>query len=226
MRRTRVKARVAARAAGFASVVVFAALVPGLSIAVDEPGQHIYRGNFAIGKAGALFSSCFSGTRIAVEDATANGALGAAYRDIASQAGKAIFVEFSGRESGGRLRAENLHRASAGGPGCAERIAELGLVALGSDPVWGLETRASGMRLRILREFAPREFPPARRAASDGVLRYEASTAHSVLRIAVRPGACRDALSGSLFDHLIEVRVDDQVLEGCAYWGDLDRPGH
>jgi putative lipoprotein len=213
-----------------AGILTFCAAALGSSFAaaparaVDDAGTRIFRGNFAIGKSGALFSACFSGTRTALEDATAGGALSAAYREIASQPGIAIFVEFSGRQIGEHLRAEKLHRASAGGPGCAESIAELGLVALGSDPVWGLESRASGMRLRILRESAPRRFPPARVATDKGEIRYETATEHSVLRIAVRPGACRDPLSGSLFEQIAEVHLDDLTLQGCAYWGDLERP--
>jgi len=212
-----------------AGIVTSAAIALGSSLAApgglaaDDAGPRIFRGNFIVGKSGALFSPCFSGKRIAVDDATPGGALGAAYREITPQPGVAIFVEFSGRQAGARLRAEQLHRASAGGPGCAEPIAELGLVALGSDPVWGLESRASGIRLRILRESAAREFPPARVMSRDRGVRYEAATEHSVLRIEVRAGTCRDALSGSLFDHVAEVHLDDLTLQGCAYWGDLER---
>jgi putative lipoprotein len=223
MRRSRLVARILAVAAAALGASLAAAAGP----AEDEAGTRIFRGNFLVGKSGALFSPCFSGTRVRLEDATAGGALGAAYREIAPQPGWAIFVEFSGRESGGHLRAEKLHRASAGGPGCAESIAELGLVALGSDPVWGLESRASGIRMRILRESAPREFPPpsvtTNKDEPRGETRYETATANSVLRIVVRPGACRDALSGSLFDHIAEVHLDDLTLQGCAYWGDLER---
>ncbi len=213
----------AARLLRFAALALGACFAAAPCPAADDAGARIFRGNFAIGKSGPLFSACFSGTRVRLEDATADGALSAAYREITPQPGWAIFVEFSGRQSGDRVRADILHRASAGGPGCAESTADLGLVALGSDPVWGLETRASGMRLRILRESAPHDYPPPTVTTAQGEVRYETATANSVLRVVVRPGACRDAMSGSLFDQRAEVRLDDRVLNGCAYWGDLER---
>ncbi len=209
-----------------AAILLFVAAALGASSsrADDDSASRIFRGNFVIGRSGAVFSPCFSGTRVRLEDATPGGALSAAYREIASQPGLAIFIEFSGRGSGDHVRADQLHRASEHGPGCAETVAELGLVALGSEPVWGLESRASGIRLRILRESASREFPPASVTSGNGELRYESASRNSVLRVAVRPGTCRDPLSGSLFDQIAVVQLDDLTLQGCAYWGDLQRP--
>ncbi|MDH4190779.1 MAG: hypothetical protein OEW21_11305 [Betaproteobacteria bacterium] len=202
-------------------VLLMAAVCPVR--AAQPEAETLYRGNFAIGRLGAVFSPCFSATRIVVEDATAGEMLTAAYREISEQAGRAIFVEFSGRKSNGGLRAQRLHRASRGGPGCRERLLELKFAALGSEPVWGLEARAANVRLRLWGESAPREFPPGNFVAAQAEARYEGATPTSLLRVIVRPGICRDALSGSIFDHRVEIQLDARILRGCGYWGDLGR---
>lgn len=201
------------------------ALLAAASGAGAAEGPQVWRGNFAIGRQGAVFSPCLSGLRLEVADATANGALSAAYREFAPQPGKPIFVEFTGVRAGDRVRADRLHRASRDGPGCREALAQLRVAALGSDPVWSFELRAEGARLQRQREFAPREFPPgALTSGRSGEMSYEGASATSVLRLTVRPGECRDALSGALFDHSAELRIDGVLLKGCAYRGDLERP--
>jgi uncharacterized membrane protein len=217
---------ISARRGGFSSI----SLVIGLAAMVcaadgaraDEPSA-LWRGNFALGRHGAEMSPCFSGSRIEVDDATPGGLLSALYRELASRPGKPIFVEFSGTRTAGRVRAEALHRASRDGPGCRENVSALRLVALGSDPLWRLESGADGVRL-YRAGAGSRDFPPRALASRGAEFVYEGANASSVLRLTVTPGGCRDRLSNAFFDHSAEVRLDGETLRGCTYRGDLERP--
>ncbi len=204
--------------------VGFAALLALTSVSAEEVSSSLWRGNFAIGRHGAEMSPCFSGSRIEIEDATTSGLLTALYRELASRPGKPIFVEFSGTRAAGRVRAEALHRASRDGPGCRENVSAVRLVALGTDPLWRLESRAEGMRLYQAGVGAPREFPARAFASRGAEFVYEGASASSVLKLRVIPGACRDRLSNAFFDHVAEVELDAERLSGCAYWGELERP--
>ena len=181
----------------------------------------IWRGNFLVGRPGAMFSPCRTGERLSLEDATPDRALEAAYRELARRPGRPIFVEFAGQRDGTRIRATRFERAQAEGPGCREALADVRLRAYGFNPFIQLEARASSVLLRQSPASAPLEYAGAALRLVDGEARYEGVTADSVLRLRVRATPCREALSSAIFSYEALLEVDGARYAICAYWGDF-----
>ena len=180
-----------------------------------------WRGNFLVGKPGALFSPCRTGERLLLEDATPGRALEAAFRELASRPGRAIFAEFSGRREGGQIRATRFLRAQAEGPGCREDLDDVRLRAYGFNPFIQLEMRAATTLLRLRPSGAPLEYAGATLRVEDGEARYEGANADSVLRLRVRARPCREVLSNAIFSNEALIEVGGERYAVCAYWGGL-----
>lgn len=183
--------------------------------------ETVWRGNFLVGKPGALFSPCRTGERLLLEDATAGQALEAAYRELARRPGRAIFAEFVGARDGKTIRATRFLRAQAEGPGCREDLDEVRLRAYGFNPFLQLEMRAVSTLLRLRPSSRPLEFPGATLRLEDGEARYEGANADAVLRLRVRANGCREALSSAIFSYEALIEVSGERYAVCAYWGDL-----
>jgi uncharacterized membrane protein len=191
-----------------------------VSSALAEDGQ-IWRGNFLVGKPGALFNPCRTGDRLLLEDATPGRALEAAYRELARRPGRAIFAEFVGRRDGERIRATRFERAQAEGPGCGEDLDDIRLRAYGFNPFIQIEVRAERMYLRLRPAGAPAEYSGAALRVEDGEARLEAASVDSVLRLRVRAKPCREVLSSAILSYEALVEVAGERYAVCAYWGDL-----
>lgn len=182
----------------------------------------IWRGNFLVGKPGALFNPCRTGDRLLLEDATPGRALEAAYRELARRPGRAIFAEFVGRRDGKRIRATRFERAQAEGPGCGEDLDDIRLRAYGFNPFVQIEVRAERVFLRLRPAGTPAEYSGAALRVEDGEARLEAASADSVLRLRVRARPCREVLSSAIFSYEALVEVAGERYAICAYWGDLE----
>lgn len=188
--------------------------------AADE--AQVWRGNFLVSRQGvALFSPCRSGERLVLQDATAGRAIETAYRELARQRGRAIFVEFAGDRDGARIRALRFERAQAEGPGCREDLDDIRLRAYGFNPFIQLEMRAASTLVRLRPAAAPVEFSGAALRLEDGEARYESANARSVLRLRLRARPCREVLSSAIFSTEALIEVDGERYAVCAYWGAL-----
>ncbi|HSH07654.1 MAG TPA: hypothetical protein VLA41_08335 [Burkholderiales bacterium] len=183
--------------------------------------ETVWRGNFLVGKPGALFSPCRTGERLLLEDATPGQALEAAYRELARRPGRAIFAEFVGQRDAETIRATGFLRAQAEGPGCREDLDEVRLRAYGFNPFLQLEMRAASTLLRLRPAGAPLEYAGATLRLEDGEARYEGANADSVLRLRVRAKACREVLSSAIFSYEALIEVEGERYAVCAYWGGL-----
>ena len=192
----------------------------GAAARAEDP-QRTWRGNFVAGKSGLQMSPCRSGERVVVEDATPQRELEPVYRELATRAGRAIFIEFSGRRDGAILRAERLRRAYADGPGCREDLDQVQLRAQGIEPLWYLDARADAVLLRRPGGGAPHRFPAGAFERRGAEFVYEGAAERSVLRIVLREERCRDPLSGALYTLRALADWDGRKLPGCAYWGEL-----
>jgi|GEM_PF-1568435 len=182
----------------------------------------IWRGNFLLSRQGAaLFSPCRSGERLVLEDATTGRMLEAAYRELARQRGRAIFVEFAGNRDGARIQATRFERAQADGPGCREDLDDVRLRAYGFNPFIQLEMRAAATLVRLRPAGTPVEYSGATLRIEDGEARYEGANAHSVLRLRLRAKPCREVLSSAIFSTEALIEIDAGRYAVCAYWGGL-----
>ncbi len=197
------------------------ALGCALTSAAAAGGEQVWRGNFLVGKPGALFSPCRTGERLLLQDATPGQALEAGYRELARRPGRAIFAEFIGQRDGKTIRATRFLRAQAEGPGCREDLDEVRLRAYGFNPFLQLEMRAASTLLRLRPASPPIEYSGATLRLEDGEARYEGANAESVLRLRVRAKDCREALSSAIFSYEALIEVEGERYAVCAYWGDL-----
>jgi len=191
------------------------------ALAWPAAADQIWRGNFLVGKPGALFNPCRTSERLVLEDATPGRALEAAYRELARRRGRAIFVEFAGVRSDQGITALRFERAMTEGPGCREDLDEVRLRAYGFNPFIQVEVRADRVYLRLRPAGAPLEYAGAALRVEDGEARLEAANADSVLRLRVRAKPCREVLSSAIFSYEALVEVANERYAICAYWGDL-----
>ena len=195
----------------------------GGSSQAEEPAR-VFRGNFIASAKGLMMSPCRSGERLIVEDATPQRQLETLYRELTQRPGRAIFMELTGSRNGRMVRATRLHRAYAEGPGCREDLDAVQLRANGTEPFWHLDARRDAVLMRRPGTEPAERFPAAvlERRGSEWV--YEGASGQSVLRLAVREAACRDAMTGGYYTLSVSIERDGRKLTGCAYWGDYERP--
>jgi uncharacterized membrane protein len=205
--------------------------LPGLAVAlalacllsrpVQADDARLWRGNFLVGRPGAVFSPCRSAERYQIDDATTGKALEQAYRELARQPGRAIFVEFVGVRMAHGIRATRFERALTDGPGCGEDLSAVRMRAYGFNPFIQIEVRAAKIYLRLRPAGAPEIYTGGALEVDHGEARLEATRADSVLKLRVRARPCREPLSNGLFSYEAIADVHGTPYTACAYWGDL-----
>jgi uncharacterized membrane protein len=184
--------------------------------------ERLWRGNFLVGRSGAVFSPCRSAEHFKLEDATPGQALEAAYRELARQRGRAIFVEFIGARMAQGIRATRFERALTDGPGCGEELSTVRMRAYGFNPFVQIELREARVFLRLRPAGEPEVYTGGALRVENGEARLEATRADSVLRLRVRARTCREPLSNGVFSYEAVVEVRGTPYAACAYWGDLE----
>jgi putative lipoprotein len=200
---------------GIRAVLKVLLLVAPTIAPASEP---LWRGSFVAKSAeSGLFSPCRSGKRYGTHDASGEAAR--VYKEIASRAGRPVFMEFvGGRESEDTLRIERVVRAAASGPGCAENTA-FELRAYGVAPTWRAELGGHGLLFQRA-PGKPVTWPAAvwKKSAGGGVLSASGEAGH--IRITIEPGRCVDTLAGAVFSLRVKIAFEGRGYEGCAYEGD------
>jgi uncharacterized membrane protein len=202
------------------------AIALALACLMFRPAQaddaRLWRGNFLVGRPGAVFSPCRSAEHYQVEDATTGKALEEAYRELARQPGRAIFIEFVGVRMAHGIRATRFERALTDGPGCGEDLGAVRMRAYGFNPFIQIEVRAAQVYLRLRPAAAPEIYMGGVLQVDNGEARLEATRADAVLKLRVRARPCREPLSNGLFSYEALADVHGTPYTACAYWGDLE----
>lgn len=87
--------------------------------------------------------------------------------------------------------------------------------ALGTEPFWSVKIRAD--RLTLSGPGRPDQIATdatLKVEGQDGV--FEARIDGRRLALRLTPGECSDGMSDRRYDYFAEVRIDDQILKGCA----------
>lgn len=137
-----------------------------------------------------------------------------------------LFADLSGElgasskaDSDGRYAVSDIYRLQAEGHGCSDpNFARLLLRASGHEPEWNLNVSSKGLVLERPGQPAL-ALPYLEEQLPDG--RFNISSAADGLRLELwlTPERCSDSMSGSLQHLRAELRLDDQVLHGCAAFG-------
>ena len=172
------------------------------------------------------FTNCSGDREGWVIDSVDEHSLKDLYAEFATGPYEPVFVDVEarwlGQQSGGfgeqfddTIEITGVYRVEREGWGCRLDVDDAIFVASGNEPSWRLELRPDGATLSSINLPAPLAWE------GDGALGEQQWEFDGKQRLAVafREGPCRDTMSGSLFSHAAEVRLDEEVLKGCAVPG-------
>ncbi|HSC84848.1 MAG TPA: hypothetical protein VLC30_14630 [Pseudomonas sp.] len=137
-----------------------------------------------------------------------------------------LFVDLSGRPdasgtagSDGQLQVVEVYRIQREGPGCSDpNFKRLVLRASGHEPDWSLNVTGRGLAL-----FRPGQEPLAlpylEEQLPDGRFNISSEANGQRLDLWLAPQRCSDSMSGSVQHLSAELRLDGQILRGCAAFG-------
>ncbi|HJW53490.1 MAG TPA: hypothetical protein VJ501_15870 [Burkholderiaceae bacterium] len=203
-------------------------LVPAAALAAD------FRGFASAGPMGLiLFQECRGSAPAArvvnVEDATQEGTFSAgieAVRRIMLNAGRPLYVEFSGDASGQAIKARQFQRAVGTFQSCAAAapIAPgVQMLAAGDDPSWRFVAAVAAATLerpgqKTVR-FPPGPFNAKPRQDLDGPTRViDAWSAldGGTVRVELTAEMCSDGRSETAYGAKVVLRYGSRTYEGCA----------
>ena len=143
---------------------------------------------------------------------------------VALPTGQPVFADVRGRLAGGtaatgRLELTRVYRLQAEGPGCNDPDLPLTLLrASGNEPGWNVVITKAGMLLNRIGE-APMAVPYLEEQLPDGQTNFSSEANAQRIDLWVAPQRCVDSASGAVTHLTAELRLDDQTLRGCAYYG-------
>jgi len=119
----------------------------------------------------------------------------------------------------GQLALSRLYRLQREGHGCdEENFKQLILRASGHEPGWMLTVTTRGMLL-VRQGESPIALPYLEEQLPGGQLSFTSEANEQRLDLWVAPQRCVDSASGTVSHLTAELRLDDQTLRGCAYYG-------
>jgi putative lipoprotein len=215
---------------GSAQEVPRAADVPPDEVAARMTS--ILRGELIWGHESRSFTQCGATSETAswVVDET-GGEVQRIHEELSSEPYQPLFFEVLaerapaldegfGAEYVDSLVVREVRRAEYEGWGCREDLSDLAFRAAGTEPFWSLEIRTSGLTLRRPDLPEPLEWAPVEANEGGDTVSYFADGENGTLEIEFRQMVCVDAMAGSYFPYVAEVRLAEQTLTGCALTGD------
>jgi putative lipoprotein len=136
------------------------------------------------------------------------------FADLAGQLGGS-----QGKGSDGSFEVSQVYRLQGEGHGCDDlNFKRLTLRASGNEPFWQLEVGSKGLVLNRP-EHEPLALPYLEEQLPDGRLNFSSEANGQRLDLWVAPQRCVDDMSGAVNHLSTELRLDGQVLRGCAHFG-------
>jgi uncharacterized membrane protein len=208
------------------------ALLLTASVALALPAVAAdFRGFAAAGPVGViLFQPCrgnaLDARVLKLEDRTPDAALASgmeAVRKIMLEAGRPMYVEFSGTSDGKVAQATQFHRAVGTVQGCGEVPAipaGATVWAYGGDPPWLLVATRAGARLDRPglppMRFAAAPFAPAAKPAAQRTIDAWSAQDGGSVRLTITEAMCSDGRSETAYGARATLRVGSSTYEGCA----------
>lgn len=172
-----------------------------------------------------LFSPCQEQRRFLLVDGGNTGIEHEA-RQLAGDGQGELFADLAGQLGGsqgqgndGRFEVSQLYRLQGEGHGCEDlNFKRLTLRANGNEPFWQLEVGSKGLVLNRP-EHEPLALPYLEERLPEGRLNFSSEANGQRLELWVAPQRCVDGMSGAVNHLSAELRLDGQVLRGCAHFG-------
>ncbi len=137
-----------------------------------------------------------------------------------------LFVDLSGQlaatsapNADGELQVTEVYRIQHEGPGCTDPdFKHLLLRAGGHEPDWGLNVTSKGLVL-MRPDQQPLPLPYLEEQLPDGRFNLSSEANGQRLELWIAPQRCTDSMSGAMQHLSAELRLDGQILRGCASFG-------
>lgn len=88
--------------------------------------------------------------------------------------------------------------------------------ALGTEPFWGLQISAEGLRFTTPDDPEGTRFAPAEPVRTGDTLRWRSAAAGASLEARIWPGECSDNMSDKVWTHTSVVQLGGTTYTGCA----------
>jgi putative lipoprotein len=143
---------------------------------------------------------------------------------LMTEGGAPLFGDVRGRlstrgDGSGELQLTDVYRLQSEGQGCNTRgFKELTLRATGHEPGWNVRITSSGMLLERQGQ-DPLAVPYLEEQLPGGQTSFSSEANSQRLDLWVAPQRCVDGATGAVSHLTAELRVDEQTLRGCAYYG-------
>jgi putative lipoprotein len=191
----------------------------------DEPhGQATERlqGEITRNEGMLLLRTCQGQRQIELLDGGATGLPDDA-QALLSAGGQPLFADVRGRlvsrAGTSQLQLTQVYRLQSEGPGCgAVEFNQLALRAGGHEPGWSVRITTQGMLLERPGQ-APLAVPYLEEQLPGGQTSFSSEANSQRLDLWVAPQRCVDSATGTVSHLTAELRLDDQTLRGCAYYG-------
>ncbi len=203
-----------------ASCQMFQSSAPAPKRAADR-----LQGEVALVDGQLLFRPCGEQRRFLIIDEGASGFEQDA-RGLGADHGASLFADLRGnlgssevRGVDGQLSLDRLYRLQGEGHGCEDPNFKRQLLrASGHEPGWTLSINNQGMLLE--RPGQPAQaLPYLEETLPEGGTNFSSEANAQRIELWVAPQRCVDSASGTVSHLSAQLRLDDQVLRGCAYHG-------
>lgn len=119
----------------------------------------------------------------------------------------------------GQLTLSQVYRLQAEGRGCDDpNFRRSTLSASGHEPDWSVIVNTKGLVLNRMDQ-QPQAWPYLEEQLPDGRFNLTSEANGQRLELWVAPQRCIDSMSGAVSHLTAELRVDGQIMRGCAYFG-------
>ncbi|MHC6224387.1 COG3650 family protein [Pseudomonas sp. X10] len=213
--------------------LLLATLLPlfgGCQMLADKPsdpnlGTTRMQGELSASGGKLLFKPCNESRRFVVNDSGNTGLLQEA-ANLADDAAEQLFADVRGKLTGatqagsdGQLNVQRLYRVEGSANACSDpNFKQLTLRASGHEPDWDIKASGKGMVLsRVGQPALP--LPYLEEQMPGGGLSLSSEADGQRIELWVAPQRCIDSATGAVQHLRAELRIDDQVLQGCGYYG-------
>ncbi|HEX5844078.1 MAG TPA: hypothetical protein VFY62_16505 [Pseudomonas sp.] len=215
------------------SPILYAALLPLLAGCQvfsaqpqDESSAQIRLQGELSQEAGQLYLRPCQEQRRFVISNTGNSELPREAAELLADGARSLFVDLRGslqasEQTGvdGKFVPSQVYRLQAQGPGCVDpNFKRTTLRASGQEPGWSVAVNSLGLVLNQPGQ-QPLALPYLEEQLPEGRLHLSSEANGQRLELWVAPQRCVDSMSGTVQHLSAELRLNGEVLRGCAYYG-------